>query len=244
MSVSGQPAPFVLLHGAFRGGWAWSRVRTVLVAAGHDVHAPSLLGCGDREPEGHRVLHLSDWVEQIVRLVEAEDLRDVVLVGHSQAGIVSRGVAARIPDRLASVVHLDAAITDPGERAVDLTPAPGELPPRETTISPRPLVEGAFADDAWVDWVNARLGPTPFGPSLDVVDGPTSGVREVAVFCDGTPPGYPSTVSRARMDERRQSYVRLECGHDAPIEAPELVAELLLAVAAGVEVTASGRAQG
>ncbi len=123
--------PFLLVHGAFRGGWAWSRVRPLLVAAGRDVHAPSLQGCGERAAGVEHVRGLETWVDELAALVEYEDLRDVVAVGHSQGGVVVSALAARIPERLGHLVFLDAAVPAPGERAVDLTPsgpAPGDLP--------------------------------------------------------------------------------------------------------------------
>lgn len=220
---------FVLVHGAFRGGWAWSRVAPLLVGAGHRVLAPSLLGSAELHRDGVEVLTLDTWVEQVVQLLVAEDLDDVVLVGHSQAGIVTRGVAQRVPHLVRSVVHLDAALTDPGERAVDLTPGPGPLPPRSTWIPARPLPADHFAEAGLVEWVNQRLTPTPLAPSLDVVAARGT-VPEVVAFCSGTPAGYPSTVSRARMDQRGEPYEVLESGHDAPLEAPDAVAALLLSV--------------
>lgn len=227
-------ATFVLVHGAFRGGWAWSRVSPLLVAAGHEVLAPSLLGCGELHREGVQVVGLTTWVDQVAGLLIDQDLRDVVLVGHSQAGIVTRGVAARVPERLHCVVHLDAALADAGERAVDLTSSSGALPPRETWIPARPLPPEHFADPHLVAWVNERLTPTPLAPSLDLVAGPGA-VREVVAFCSATPPGYPSTVSRTRMDERGERYTLLESGHDAPLEVPELVTSLLLSAVDSVE---------
>jgi hypothetical protein len=83
-----------------------------------------------------------------------------------------------------------------------------------------------------VAWMNARLTPTPLGPSLDVVPTSHPSVAEVVAFCSATPTGFPSTVSRSRMDERGEGYHVLECGHDAPMEAPHAVADLLLRVAA------------
>ncbi len=213
---------FVLLHGAFRGGWAWQRVRPLLVAAGYDVHAPTLSGSA---------AGLDDWVDQVAWLIESEDLDDVVLVGHSQGGVIVREVALRLPERLDHVVYVDAAVPDPGERAVDLGPAPPVLPPRETQIPPRPLVPGGDLDETTAQWLNARLTATPFAPSLDPVSTAVPGVPATYAFCSGTPDGYPSQTTRARLDERGVSYETLDAGHDAPLTAPALVADLLLRVA-------------
>lgn len=232
-----RPSPFLLLHGAFRGGWAWQRVRPALTAAGHDVYAPSLPGAGERVGELGRVLSLDVWVDEMVGLVESEDLTDLVLVGHSQAGIVTTGLAARLPERIRGLVHLDAAVPKPGERAIDLGPGGGggAEPPRSLQVAPRPLVVGepgaAGMDAETVAWVNARLTPTPVGPSLDPVPAVPASVPQEHYFCAGTPPGYPSTVTRARLESEGVTFTVLDCGHDAPLTVPGLVADLLLGAA-------------
>ncbi|MFC6152389.1 alpha/beta fold hydrolase [Nocardioides yefusunii] len=223
--------PFLLVHGAFRGGWSWARVRPGLVAAGHDVHAPSLPGCGERYIEGEAILSLDVWVDALERLVVAEDLHELVLVGHSQGGIVTAALAARVPERIAVLVHLDAAVLARGERAVDLTGMGGHLPPRDFWVPARPLVAAADLDEETAAWASARLTPTPMGPSLDVVPDVPEEVDVRTWFCSGTPQGFPSTVSRRRMDEAGLAYDVLDCGHDAPLVAPDRVVEALLAAA-------------
>lgn len=211
---------FVLIHGAFRGGWSWSRVRPLLAAAGHDVHAPSLLGCGELAPYADRVTGLDVWVDQVAGLLEHEDLDDVVLVGHSMGGVITTAVAAEHPKRIAQLAYLDAAVPRPGERAVDVGGVPAELPPRDTLIPATPI-EG----DAWS---SARLTPTPLAPSLDPVPEPTAEVPARYAFCSGTPDFYPSAATRSRLDADGRSYDVLDAGHDAPLTAPEAVASWLL----------------
>ncbi len=222
---------FVLVHGAFRGGWAWQRVRPHLVAAGYDVHAPSLLGAGERSAYVGQVRGLDSWVDDLAALVVAEDLRDVVLVGHSQGGLVTTALAARVPERLRCVVHLDAAVPRPGERAIDLLGAPAVDPARDLVVPPRPLVAGDDLDERTAAWMNARLCGTPVAPSLDPVPAVPAEVPQVFAFCAGTPEGYPSRVTRDRREAAGERDVLLDCGHDAPMTAPALVAELLLAAA-------------
>ena len=216
---------FVLIHGAFRGGWSWDRVRPLLVDAGHDVHTPTLDGTASG---------LDVWVREVDVLITAEDLRDVVLVGHSQGGVVVREVAVRIPERLRRLVYLDAAVPEPGERAVDVAPTPPDpalLPPRETLIPPRPLEPAGDLDAATAAWLNDRLVPTPFAPSLDPVSAAAPTVPATYAFCSGTPATYPCGTTRARLDQRGAPYLVLGAGHDAPLTRPEAVAELLLRAA-------------
>src|SRR4051794_36628721 len=101
-------ATFVLVHGGSHGGWCWTKLTPLLRTAGHDVFAPTLTGLGERVHLLSRDVGLSTHITDITHVLEYEDLRDVVLVGHSYAGMVITGVAAQIPDRLRHLVYLDA----------------------------------------------------------------------------------------------------------------------------------------
>ena len=208
----------MLVHGAFRGGWSWDRVRPLLEAAGHDVRTPTL----SADPKG-----LATWVDEVAAQVPGVG---TVLVGHSQGGVVVREVALR--EEVRHVVYLDAAVPDPGERAVDLADVvPDLLPPRGTVVPARPQTPGDDLDAATARWLNDRLVPTPFAPSLDRASDAVPTVPTTYAFCAGTPAAYPSGTTRRRLDERGTSYVVLDAGHDAPLTRPHLVAELLLAAA-------------
>lgn len=213
---------YVLVHGAFRGGWSWDRVRPLLEAAGHEVRTPTLSGTASG---------LDTWVDEVVAATGGEP---AVLVGHSQGGFVVREVAVRRPELVEHLVYLDAAVPDPGERAVDVAPAPVDdslLPPRETLIPARPLAAGADLDEATAAWMNERLVPTPFAPSLDAASSATPEAPATYAFCTETPSAYPCGTTRSRLAERGIPYVWVEAGHDAPLTRPEAVTELLLGAA-------------
>ncbi|MCU0758080.1 MAG: alpha/beta hydrolase [Steroidobacteraceae bacterium] len=103
-------APIVLVHGTWHGGWAWGRVRRLLSAAGHEVHAPSCTGCGDRAHLLTPDVGLDTHVQDICGLIEAEELQRVVLVGHSFAGVTITGVADRLRERIGHLVYFDALV--------------------------------------------------------------------------------------------------------------------------------------
>ena len=114
---------FVLVHGGWHGGWCWRRVTPLLLAQGHAVHTPTLTGVGDRAHLAAPSIGLDTHVQDVVEVLELDDLRDVVLVGHSAGGAVVRGVAQRCADRLREVVHLDAFVPEPGRSVLDTMPA-------------------------------------------------------------------------------------------------------------------------
>jgi len=115
-------ATYVLVAGAWLGGWAWQPVTDKLREHGHDVHPVTLTGLGERSELAGPEVDLDTYIADVVNLMEAEDLRDVVLVGHSYAGHVITGVADRIPERIALLAYLDAGPSPDGAAFMDLQP--------------------------------------------------------------------------------------------------------------------------
>jgi pimeloyl-ACP methyl ester carboxylesterase len=215
---------YVLVHGAFRGGWAWDRVRPALEAAGHEVLTPTL----SLEP----VPSLDSWAREIAYILDrpAADGRDTVLVGHSQGGVVVLAASALSPARVSRLVLLDSPVPRPGETAADVLPdavrASYGDPPRDSWLPPTPT------GDPWVD---DRLVPAPAAPAYEPVDpdGVAASLPTIYVFCSGTETAYPSSYSRRRFEEEGRDFRWLDADHDAPLRQPERVSELLLQLAVG-----------
>jgi pimeloyl-ACP methyl ester carboxylesterase len=112
---------FVLVPGAWLGGWAWRPVARRLRAGGHDVYALSLTGLGERRHLSGPEVDLDTHVADVVNLIDMEDLRDVVLVGHSYAGAVVTGVADRVAERLSQLVYIDSGPIGDGQCYLDLS---------------------------------------------------------------------------------------------------------------------------
>jgi pimeloyl-ACP methyl ester carboxylesterase len=113
---------YVLVGGAWLGGWAWQPVARQLRSQGHDAYPVTLTGLGDRSHLATPETDLETYLTDVVNLLEFEDLHDVVLVGHSYAGIVVTGVADRIPERIALLAYLDAGPSPDGVAFLDLQP--------------------------------------------------------------------------------------------------------------------------
>jgi pimeloyl-ACP methyl ester carboxylesterase len=101
-------ANFVLVHGAWIGGWYWRPIAQKLRAAGHEAYAPTLTGLGERIHLMNPSINLVTHVTDVVNVIKEGGLSDVVLVGHSYGGMVVTGVADALPDKIASLVYLDA----------------------------------------------------------------------------------------------------------------------------------------
>jgi pimeloyl-ACP methyl ester carboxylesterase len=115
-------ATYVLVPGAWLGGWAWQPVTRRLRAQGHDVHPITLTGLGERSHLATPEVDLDTYVTDVVNTIEFEDLHDVILVGHSYAGTVVTGVADRVPERLSLLAYLDAGPPPDGTAFLDLQP--------------------------------------------------------------------------------------------------------------------------
>jgi pimeloyl-ACP methyl ester carboxylesterase len=120
-------ATYVLVHGGGHGGWCYDKVARRLRAAGHDVYTPTLTGLGERKHLLSTDTDLSTHINDIVNTLIYEDLRDVILVGHSYGGMVITGVADRAADRIRELVYLDAAHPGDGHSLVDTAPASMEF---------------------------------------------------------------------------------------------------------------------
>ncbi|WAU82160.1 alpha/beta fold hydrolase [Streptomyces sp. Qhu-G9] len=231
---------FVLLHGAWHGGWVWQRVAPLLRAAGHEVHTPTLTGVSDRAHLLNPQIGLGTHVEDAVALIEAHDARDVVLVGHSYAGQVVTGVADRIPDRLAKRVHLDAFVGDDGDAAIDLLPERIAGHYRESVAGPgfgwlipvRSLSVLGVEDQADLDWLGPRLTPHPWLAYTEPLRLTGKADQVPGVFVECTDWMRVFTPHAERAAARGWPVHEIATGHEAMVTAPGRLAELLLEIAA------------
>src|SRR5690349_21547465 len=115
-------ATFVLVQGAWLGGWYWKRVRQRLQAVGHEVFTPTLTGLADRSHLLARDINLDTHIWDVVNLIRWEELNDIVLCGHSYGGCVATGVADRVPERVGALIYLDAFVPEDRENLAQHVP--------------------------------------------------------------------------------------------------------------------------
>lgn len=230
-------ATYVLVHGAWHGGWCWNRVRRALGAPDGSVYAPSLTGLGERAHLATPAVGLDAHVEDVLSLLASEDLRDAILVGHSYAGVVITAVADRAPDRLARLVYLDAVVPRDGECLFDRAPrefrAQVEAQVRSQgagwLVPPPTVARLGLSRSEDVDWVMPKLVSHPFRTLHEPVrlrNAP--GVPRSYINCIG---GRPRGGARTAQAEGIDDYYELSTGHDAMVTAAEEVARLLRDIA-------------
>lgn len=235
---------FVLVHGAWHGGWCWRDVAALLRADGHAVTTPTLTGLGERRHLLRRDTALDVFVADVVNHIEAEELDDVVLVGHSFSGAVITGVADRIPGRLRHLVYLDAVILQDGCSAFgalppELAAARRRLADQEgggIAIPPPDLTAFGIPEaHPLAGWVGRRLTPHPlaaYESPLRLRHPVGNGVPRTYVACT-EPPYGPTRSSRDWVrGQPGWAWVDFPSGHDAMILAPGALARLLAALAA------------
>ena len=235
-----RPRPYVLVHGAWHGGWCWQKVIPRLTAAGHRVLAPSLPGLAERAGLLSARIDLDTHIDDVVGLLDREDLRDVVLVGHSYGGLVITGVADRAAARVAHLAYLDAVIVNGGEpwsatHSANLVALWAKLAAPSGGISVPPPEAAAFGISTAADraWVNQHVTPHPYRTytqPLRLARPPGAGLRKTHIACRG-PDALSAAARRVRIDAAGGWQVRtLDAAHDAMVTAPVALADVLLAL--------------
>jgi len=221
---------YVLVHGAWHGGWCWRQVSVRLREAGHEVHTPTLTGLGERAHLAGPGVDLRTHVDDLLGLLRYEDLHDVVLVGHSYAGLVVREAADRMPGRVSRIVLVDAWAGRNGESLDDLAPEPFRAWVASATAAglvatPPPAMVGVTDPDQ-VAWLTARLTPQP-RLTFSVPTRLTGAVDAIACRAVLCTPGGPMPFARLAGEHGWPATV-LDVGHDAMITAPRELADILL----------------
>ena len=238
-SGSNPKAPFVLVHGAWHGGWCWDRVKPLLEATGHKVYAPTLAGLAERAGELSATINLDTHARDVIGVLERNDLHDAILVGHSYAGMVIPLVADRVPRRLKRLVFLDALLLENNMSFKSSVPADvwaariklAQEKGRGIGFPAFPAAAFGITDKADQAWVDSKLTPHPVGTyeQAMVLRQPFgNGIDKVYVDC--TSP-VMAAVNISRNKARAQpgwKYDAIAAGHDAMVTAPRELAALFM----------------
>jgi pimeloyl-ACP methyl ester carboxylesterase len=228
---------FVLVHGAWHGGWCWSKVAANLRARGHIVHTPTQTGLGERAHLISKSITLDTFVEDIVNHIKFEELKDIVLVGHSFGGNAISGTADRMPERIKHIIYLDAAMLENGQSVFSLLPpdvvAARTKAAQETSgglsIPIPPAAAFGISDPAQQAWLTPRLTPHPLGTytsPLNLKNKIANGLPATYISC--TDPAYaPLNASKEVVKKIGMKMIELKTGHDAMVTMPDPLADML-----------------
>lgn len=240
-AAEGQSATktFVLVHGAWHGGWCYRRVADMLTAKGHKVYTPTLTGLGERSHLMSRDIRLTTHIDDIVNVIKWEGLNDIVLVGHSYGGMVVSGVAEKQQPTISSIVFLDAFLPDDGKSLDDYTTPQQSRGLKEAAdrgdIGLKPIPAAAFkVNEKDAAWVDAMCTPQPIRTFLDTIA--LTGAREKisrktyirATLSAGA--AFAAAYQKVQADRSWQTY-EVATGHDVMVDDPARLTEILLEVA-------------
>jgi pimeloyl-ACP methyl ester carboxylesterase len=231
---SSRPGTFVLVPGAWHGGWCYSRTARLLRDRGHVVFTPTLSGLAERSNEFSGNINLSTHVDDILNLFRFEDLDKVVLCGHSYGGMVITAVGAQIPAKINAIAYLDAFLPSDNESVFDIA----GLDDLKKSIGQAGLLGGigippftaAYMnvnekDRAWVDRMCTKQPLPTFVEKI----GPVSAIESIPrkhfimVQPGGFQWAYDKTMNRPGWTRETVK----NCGHDVMIDNPEFLANRL-----------------
>ena len=240
MRATTTPTTFVLVHGAWCGGWCYARVAMLLRARGHTVFTPTLTGQGERAHLMSGAINLSTHIADILGVFHYECLSDVVLAGHSYGGMVINGVADRVSDKIKALAYLDAFIPEDGQSLFDINiPANTQRFLSSAGASgglsvPAPPAAYFGVNVADAPTVDALATPFPLGCFTEKLR--LSGAHRLVqkhLYVHGTvlPRESPFRIFYERAKAAGWSAHALPCGHHVMLDEPEKTAELLEALA-------------
>lgn len=229
-------ATFVVCHGAWSAAWAWKKVRPLLRAQGHEIFTPTYTGLGERAhlatPEVDLDLHIAD----VLGVLQAEDLSDIILVGHSYGGMVATGVADRARERIRQLIYLDAFVPNDGQSLADLAGsrplnAPAPLaqggPAQDWLMSPNPSPADTSPQD--LAWITPRRRPQPkrtFTQKLSLQNGPLT-LPRAYVYCARKEGPDVFAQFRRLKEDSAWTYLEMDASHSPNVTAPEALAGIL-----------------
>jgi pimeloyl-ACP methyl ester carboxylesterase len=235
-------ATILVAHGAWSAGWAWHKMHPLMSARGHRLVTPTYTGVGERAHLAHPGIDLDAHVADLLAVLHYEDLRDVILLGHSYGGMVATGIAERAPERLAQRVYLDAFVPRDGEALQDLVSPDTRAAIRRGAaeqgegwrIPPNPVPDDtSAADRAWILPRRVMQPLATFAQPLRV-SGAGDDLPRSYIYCTRATPGdvFRQFAERARSEPGWRCY-DLDASHSPNITAPEALADLLATIAGG-----------
>jgi pimeloyl-ACP methyl ester carboxylesterase len=236
---TGTGKTFVLVHGAYGGGYVWKYVAARLRSKGHQVFTPTLTGLGDKSHLMSKDIRLETHILDVVNLIKWEDLRNITLVAHSYGGWPVSAVPEHVGETVGSIVFLDAFMPANGQKGLDLnSPQSREavleaIKRGEVSRPPTPSTSSRMSE-ADRQWLQAKATPQPIGVSLDPIK--LTGARDrisrkTYIRARGYPnPNFDSFYEACKANG--WAVFDVPSGHNVQVEMPDQLTEILLTSAA------------
>lgn len=228
---------FILIHGMWHGGWCWDRLSALLRNARHNIYALTLAGLAERADIHSDSIDLNTHVQEIVDLIESQNLRDVILVGHSSGGFMAHVIADRIPERIAHIVNLDGMLPENGKSLADLIGETWDFFKKKATESGDewwcpPILEWTFGvSGADLEWAQSKLTPHPLKTLMTPVALENPRARSIPstfILCSDGMTDEEVVAEEKKFRGMGMNFRSLPTGHDAMITMPKELTKILI----------------
>jgi len=229
---------FVVAHGAWSAGWVWKKMRPLMAARGHTLITPTYTGLGERAHLAHKDLNLESHIQDMLAVLEFEDLKDIILIGHSYGGMVATGVADRARGKIKHLVYLDAFAPENGKAVHDYVPAERRDGARKAAVDGWKVMPGPPPPDTSpedVAWVTPRRTPQPlqcFEQKIAFKNGPLT-LPRTYIYAKIPNPGDYFRQFMERGRKEGWAVYEMDASHSPHITAPDALMEILDKVARG-----------
>jgi pimeloyl-ACP methyl ester carboxylesterase len=227
-------ATFLVCHGAWSAGWAWKKMHPLMAARGHRLVTPSYTGLGERAHLAGPSIDLETHIQDVLNVIKYEDLRDIVLIGHSYGGMVATGVADRARDVVSQLIYIDAFVPDDGQSLLDLN-EPARVRMQELAragdsyrVPPNPTPPDTPQAD--LDWLTARRVDMPikcFETKLRLQGGTLTLPRSYIYATRITPADTFGPFAKRAKSDPGWRYFEIDASHSPNVTAPEALMALL-----------------
>jgi len=231
-------ATFVLIHGAFQGAWAYTKLASLLRNAGHVVYTPTLTGAGERSHLVGQKINLDTHIQDVLNVFEFNDIHDAILCGHSYGGMVITGVANLISSRIRSLCYIDAYVPSAGQSLMDITGPETALAflsqAADTGDMIPPIPASVFnVNDNDAAWVDVLSVPQPLATFVQALrEGEESAAlsslkRHFLYAARNGGNWFDSTYIRLKNNPNWRVH-EFACGHSIMLDCPEELMSLLI----------------
>ncbi len=233
-------ATFLVCHGAWSAGWVWKKMHPLMAASGHRLVSPTYTGLGERVHLANPSIDLETHIQDILSVIKYEDLRDIVLLGHSYGGMVATGVADRARHRITQLIYLDAFVPDDGQCLLDFLNQSEQQRMQELAksgdgwrVPPNPTPPDTPPAD--VEWLTERRVDMPikcFQMPLKLQAGKLTLPRSYIYATRIAPADTFGAFAARAKSEPGWRYHELDASHSPNVTAPEALMALLQRIVA------------
>jgi pimeloyl-ACP methyl ester carboxylesterase len=227
-------ATFLVAHGAWSAGWAWKKMHPLMAARGHRLVVPTYTGLGERAHLANPEINLDTHIADVMGVIEMEDLRGFILIGHSYGGMVATGVAARARDRVKQLIYLDAFAPKEGDSLFSLAPDRAEIARAQLAktgegwkVESNPMPPDTSAED--IAWAMPKRMPQPvktFEQKLTMPRGELTLPRHY-IYATRHPPDDRFRHFLDRAEREGWGTSEIDASHNPHITCPEVLMDLL-----------------